>query len=90
MGQALCAVVPVTLDSDGVCVRRCFLDPVGETPAETTELRARAMVEKKSTINLLEAFAVAVKHYLRGEDGIYYKYVSLTQHETMFRLLMGS
>ncbi|KAJ2918117.1 hypothetical protein MD484_g2291, partial [Candolleomyces efflorescens] len=31
------------------------------------------MVEKKSTINLLEAFAVAVKHYLRGEDGIYYK-----------------
>ncbi|RXW20404.1 hypothetical protein EST38_g5459 [Candolleomyces aberdarensis] len=48
-------------------------DPVGETPAETADLKARAMVEKKSTINLLEAFAVAVKHYLRGEDGIYYK-----------------
>lgn len=36
------------------------------------EKKARVIVEKKSVINLLEAFAVAVKHYLRGEDGIYY------------------
>ncbi|KAL0058351.1 hypothetical protein AAF712_014970 [Marasmius tenuissimus] len=34
---------------------------------------ARAMIEKKTMINLLEAFSVAVKHYLRGEDGIYYE-----------------
>ncbi|KAF7377963.1 hypothetical protein MSAN_00220200 [Mycena sanguinolenta] len=34
---------------------------------------ARGMVEKKTIINLLEAFGVAVKHYLRGEDGIYYQ-----------------
>lgn len=59
-------------------VRLCGLTsrsavPEGETPAETDELRARALIEKKSAINLLEAFAVAVKHYLRGEDGIYYK-----------------
>jgi hypothetical protein len=66
-----------------------LLDPVGETPAETAELKARAMVEKKSTINLLEAFAVAVKHYLRGEDGIYYKYVPV-DHETIVRLLRWS
>lgn len=52
-----------------------LLDSVGETPAETEELKARAMVEKKTAINLVEAFAVAVKHYLRGEEGIYYKYV---------------
>ncbi|RXW20403.1 hypothetical protein EST38_g5458 [Candolleomyces aberdarensis] len=50
-----------------------LLDPDGEPSAETAELKAKAMVEKKSAINLLEAFAVAVKHYLRGEDGIYYK-----------------
>jgi len=33
------------------------------------------MIEKKTVINLLEAFSVAVKHYLRGEDGIFYEYV---------------
>ncbi|KAH6909999.1 Bestrophin, RFP-TM, chloride channel-domain-containing protein [Coprinopsis sp. MPI-PUGE-AT-0042] len=48
-------------------------DQVGATPEETEELKARALVEKKTVINLLEAFAVAVKHYLRGEDGIYYQ-----------------
>ena len=31
------------------------------------------MIEKKTVINLLEAYSVAVKHYLRGEDGIYYQ-----------------
>ena len=36
---------------------------------------SRSMVEKKTAINLLEAFAVSVKHYLRDEDGIYYQYV---------------
>ena len=45
-------------------------------PGDTTNLdaaRARVLVEKKTVINLLEAFAVAVKHYLRGEDGIHYQ-----------------
>ncbi|KAK7438998.1 hypothetical protein VKT23_017704 [Stygiomarasmius scandens] len=30
------------------------------------------MIEKKTVINLLEAFSVAVKHYFHGEDGIFY------------------
>ncbi|KAJ3505907.1 hypothetical protein NLJ89_g7167 [Agrocybe chaxingu] len=46
-------------------------NPEGDETAE--DARARSMIEKKSAINLLEAFAVAVKHYLRGEDGIYYQ-----------------
>ncbi|KZV75513.1 UPF0187-domain-containing protein [Peniophora sp. CONT] len=36
------------------------------------EISARVLLEKKTVINLTEAFAVAVKHYLRGEEGIYY------------------
>ncbi|KAJ7062112.1 Bestrophin, RFP-TM, chloride channel-domain-containing protein [Mycena amicta] len=36
-------------------------------------MKAREMVKKKTVINLVEAFGVAVKHYLRGEDGIYYR-----------------
>ena len=48
------------------------IDQVGSTPEENETLKARSLIEKKSVINLLEAFAVAVKHYLRGEDGIYY------------------
>jgi hypothetical protein len=63
-----------------------LLDPEGKDTAETSELKAKAMVEKKSTINLLEAFAVAVKHYLRGEDGIYYKFVPV-EHENIVHLL---
>ncbi|KAJ6555149.1 Bestrophin, RFP-TM, chloride channel-domain-containing protein [Mycena vulgaris] len=39
--------------------------------AET--MKARGMIEKKTVINLLEAYGVAVSHYLRGEDGIYYQ-----------------
>ncbi|OCH88073.1 UPF0187-domain-containing protein [Obba rivulosa] len=36
------------------------------------ERKARVIIEKKTVINLVEAFAVAVKHYLRGEEGVYY------------------
>jgi ion channel-forming bestrophin family protein len=36
------------------------------------ERRARNIIEKKTVINLIEAFAIAVKHYLRGEEGIQY------------------
>ncbi|KAJ1300572.1 hypothetical protein OPQ81_002226 [Rhizoctonia solani] len=35
--------------------------------------RARTLIEKRTTINLIEAFSIAVKHYLRGEDGIDYQ-----------------
>ncbi|KAK7062644.1 Glycine--tRNA ligase 1, mitochondrial [Paramarasmius palmivorus] len=49
---------------------------IPDPPATETEsadvLKARAMIEKTTVINLLEAFSVSVKHYLRGEDGIYY------------------
>lgn len=36
------------------------------------EVEARILIEKKTSINLIEGFAVAVKHYLRGEEGIDY------------------
>ncbi|TDL18988.1 UPF0187-domain-containing protein [Rickenella mellea] len=48
-----------------------------ETPADAgrseEERRARTIIEKKTVINLVEAFSVAVKHYLRGEDGVFYE-----------------
>ncbi|KAK7052508.1 Bestrophin, RFP-TM, chloride channel-domain-containing protein [Favolaschia claudopus] len=47
------------------------LPPSKELDAES--IFSRGLIEKKTVINLLEAFAVAVKHYLRGEDGIYYQ-----------------
>lgn len=56
-----------------------FDDGVDHPPKEgqsEDEAKARSLIEKKSAINLLEAFAVAIKHYLRGEDGIYYSCVS--------------
>lgn len=46
---------------------------VGVADGETDdEKRARTLVEKKTVLNLIEAFSVAVKHYLRGEEGINY------------------
>ncbi|KAE9390567.1 UPF0187-domain-containing protein [Gymnopus androsaceus JB14] len=47
-------------------------DPAPGTPDAELQ-RSKAMIEKKTVINLIEAFSVAVKHYLRGEDGIYYE-----------------
>ena len=47
-----------------------------EVPGEATseeERRTMTLLEKKTVINLIEAFAVSVKHYLRGEEGIYYE-----------------
>ncbi|KAF8518639.1 Bestrophin, RFP-TM, chloride channel-domain-containing protein [Hysterangium stoloniferum] len=37
------------------------------------ELKSRTLVEKKTVVNLIEGFAVSVKHYLRGEEGTYYE-----------------
>ena len=34
------------------------------------ERKARVLVEKKTVLNLVDAFSVAVKHYLRGEEGM--------------------
>ncbi|OJA20693.1 hypothetical protein AZE42_06036 [Rhizopogon vesiculosus] len=46
----------------------------GQTDDEKKEEnKAKTLIEKKSVINLLEAFAVAVKHYLRGEDSVFYE-----------------
>jgi predicted membrane chloride channel (bestrophin family) len=47
-------------------------DVPGETESEE-ERKARVLLEKKTVINLIEAFAVSVKHYLRGEEGIFYE-----------------
>lgn len=71
---SMCRVCHI-LDGNAA-IEQTFTDsPPGEPL--TAERRARSLVEKKTVINLLEAFAVAVKHYLRGEDGIYYRFVIL-------------
>jgi len=47
-------------------------DILKEPGMSEEEQKARCILEKKTAINLVQAYAVAVKHYLRGEDGIYY------------------
>ncbi|KAF5391117.1 hypothetical protein D9757_003062 [Collybiopsis confluens] len=44
-------------------------DPPATATETAEQLKAKAMIEKKTAINLVEAFS----HYLRGEDGIYYR-----------------
>jgi putative membrane protein len=49
--------------------------PSGGHPMSNEERdqdQAKVLIEKKTVVNLLEAYTVAVKHYLRGEDGIRY------------------
>ena len=47
------------------------MDPEDQELLE--KCKAETLIEKKTMINLLEAFAVAVKHYLCKEDGIEYQ-----------------
>ncbi|KAG8915737.1 hypothetical protein FRC00_000721 [Tulasnella sp. 408] len=47
--------------------------PEGATEKQKEQLRLKAILEKKSAINLIDAFAVSVKHYLRGEESIFYE-----------------
>ncbi|KAG8953192.1 hypothetical protein FRC03_011889, partial [Tulasnella sp. 419] len=48
-------------------------NPIDATAENRAELRTKILIEKKSAINLIEAFAAATKHYLRGEEGIFYE-----------------
>lgn len=42
-------------------------------PQEKAQDEARGVIEKKTIVQLALAFAVSVKHYLRGEQGILYE-----------------
>ncbi|KIO32652.1 hypothetical protein M407DRAFT_66439, partial [Tulasnella calospora MUT 4182] len=46
---------------------------IDATEKQKEQIRLKAIVEKKSAINLIDAFAVSVKHYLRGEETIFYE-----------------
>jgi len=48
--------------------------PFDRTDKTTGEVRStlHMMIEKKSMVNLVQAFSVSVKHLLRGEGGVYY------------------
>lgn len=46
--------------------------PAQSSPATDAE-KINGILEKKTFINLIEGFAVSLKHYLRGEHGIYYE-----------------
>lgn len=46
-------------------------EPFEEGQAEAKALdECRAILEKKTVVEMALAFAVAVKHYLRGEEGM--------------------
>ncbi|KAJ3504923.1 hypothetical protein NLJ89_g7684 [Agrocybe chaxingu] len=45
--------------------------PAGSTEKPMTPLEV--MLEKKTMVNLVQAYSVAVKHLLRGEQGVYYE-----------------
>ncbi|KAF8189348.1 Bestrophin, RFP-TM, chloride channel-domain-containing protein [Pholiota molesta] len=52
-----------------VPVDRNFSADSGEKPMNQLEVT----IEKKTMVNLIQAFAVSVKHLLRGEQGVYYR-----------------
>ncbi|KAF5383205.1 hypothetical protein D9615_004939 [Tricholomella constricta] len=39
----------------------------------TEKATLQGVIEKKTMINLIQAFSVSVKHFLRGEPGVYYQ-----------------
>lgn len=62
-----------------VCIHLDIPGSTSDCYAETMDLgpdssgeenRVRVLIEKKTVLNLIDAFSVAVKHYLRGETGM--------------------
>ncbi|PLW50987.1 hypothetical protein PCANC_08162 [Puccinia coronata f. sp. avenae] len=49
------------------------LTPHTAKESATDNEKVRAILEKKTMINLVQAFSVSLKHYLRGEYGIYFE-----------------
>jgi ion channel-forming bestrophin family protein len=68
---------------------------VGDSEQPQAELEERVTAEKKTVISLLEAFAVAVKHHLRDEDGSELSHISArsqadydtVEYEDLYHLL---
>lgn len=58
---------PTTLSADELAA----LAPM--TKEREDEEKMKAIVEKRTMINLIQAFAVASKHYLRHEPGVFYE-----------------
>ncbi|KAF8526630.1 UPF0187-domain-containing protein [Hysterangium stoloniferum] len=48
-------------------------DPLANDPAKVRTEKIKAVVEKRSMVNLIQAFAVSIKHLLRSEPGVYYE-----------------
>lgn len=48
------------------------VDRKQDAALDPTEARLRATLEKRTMINLIQAYSVSMKHFLRGEPGIYY------------------
>lgn len=55
------------------CSKHITDNAISTSDQQKQEHEAMTLIEKKTVINLLEGYAVAVKHYLRGEDGIHYE-----------------
>ncbi|KAL7424403.1 hypothetical protein Q5752_000085 [Cryptotrichosporon argae] len=49
------------------------LPAVPDDPAEKARDEARGLIEKRTVVRMAEAFAAALKHYLRGEEGTHYE-----------------
>jgi len=48
--------------------------PTERTDKEKVKMTTvQSVIEKKSMINLVQGFSVAVKHFLRGETGVYFE-----------------
>ncbi|KAF5336356.1 hypothetical protein D9611_006596 [Ephemerocybe angulata] len=58
LGQMIWIHVPLNREDKGLQRKQTNLESI---------------IEKKSILNLLQAFPVAVKHFLRGEQGVYYE-----------------
>jgi predicted membrane chloride channel (bestrophin family) len=64
---------------------RKFKDANNNNLPVEKDARLRSILERKSMLNLVQGFSVAVKHYLRSEPGIYYEdlypLVSMLPHD---------
>ncbi|KAG8744420.1 hypothetical protein FRC10_010198 [Ceratobasidium sp. 414] len=76
-GRKLWSVISLSIQSRNLANLIWIHVPTDRSAKSPTPLpkdaKLKVVIEKKSMIHLIQAFSVSVKHYLRGEPGIYYQ-----------------
>lgn len=72
-GRKLWTAIQITSRNVAQLIWIHIPDDRSDYPKYKHQTLLQNIIEKKSMVNLVQAFSVALKHFLRGENGVYYE-----------------